>query len=101
MIAEVHPENVPPTTTAEQDRRTASQRRVNRIWEMTQAIVALSVTGATLFAACSILKDNDLNKTAFVFLTNVFFTVIGFYFGRTNHQRTGGVGGESAGSRST
>lgn len=99
-MAEVHPPNVAPTTTAEEDRKAAGQRKINGIWEMTQAVVALAVTGATLFAACSILKDNDLNKTAFVFLTNVFFTVIGFYFGRTNHQRTGGVGGETAGSRS-
>jgi hypothetical protein len=25
--------------------------------------------------------------------------VTGFYFGRTNHQRTGGVGGDAAGPR--
>ena len=29
---------------------------------------------------------------AFVFLTGVANLVIGFYFGRTNHQRTGGIG---------
>ena len=25
--------------------------------------------------------------------------VVGFYFGRTNHQRVGGVGGDDAGTR--
>jgi cobalamin synthase len=89
-----------PTTTAEQDRKTLGQRRINGIWEITQSLVALSVTGTTLYAASHMISSPDLGKTAFIFLTNVFFVVIGFYFGRTNHQRTGGVGGDSAGSRS-
>ncbi len=87
---------LPPTTTAEQDLRTAGQRRINGIWEATQAIIAICVVLATLYAA---VFERDLSQGQFIFLTNVLFVVVGFYFGRTNHQRTGGVGGESAGPR--
>ena len=87
------------TTTSEQDRKTAGQRRVNIIWEMTQSTIALAVTGFTLFVASMLaLKDNG-QTAAFLLLSNAFFLVVGFYFGRTNHQRSGGVGGETAGTR--
>ncbi len=88
-----------PTTTSEQDRKTASQRRVNIIWESTQSLIAIWVTGATLYVSAMLaLKDNG-QTAAFLLLSNAFFLVIGFYFGRTNHQRTGGVGGDVAGTR--
>jgi len=86
-----------PTTTLEQDLRSASQRAINRIWEVTQASIAIFITTGTIYAA--VFRDN-IDKGQFIFLTNVLFVVIGFYFGRTNHQRTGGIGGESAGPRS-
>ena len=88
-----------PTTTSEQDRKTAGQRRVNIIWEVTQAAIALFVTVATLFVASKLALADRGETAAFLLLSNAFFLVIGFYFGRTNHQRTGGVGGESAGDR--
>lgn len=88
-----------PATTEEQDRKTSSQRRINIIWESTQAIIALMVTGSVIYAAVAITLRSDMDKTAFLFLTNVAFTIIGFYFGRTNHARTGGVGGDYAGPR--
>ena len=31
-------------------------------------------------------------NTSFMLLSNLVSIVVGFYFGRTNHQRTGGVG---------
>jgi hypothetical protein len=74
-----------PTTTAEQDRKTASQRRVNIIWEITQATIAIAVTGAFVYAALNVIISETL--------TNAAFLIVGFYFGRTNHQRIGGVGG--------
>lgn len=66
---------------------TLGQRRINLIWEITQAIIALVVT-AKLVAG----ESSDV-------LTNAFFLIIGFYFSRTNHQKTGGIGGERAGTR--
>jgi hypothetical protein len=70
-------------TTAEQDRATFGQRRINLIWEGTQAAIAVSVTLATVSGALMSVES--------AVLSNSFFLVVGFYFGRTNHQRIGGV----------
>ncbi len=78
-----------PTTTNEQDLLTASQRRVNLIWEMTQAMIAVAVTGSTLFVAGSLAVRGTQDTAPFLLLSNAFFLVIGFYFGRTNHARAG------------
>jgi len=76
-------ETIKPVTTAEQDRHTAGQRRVNFIWESTQAFIAIGITLAIIYT----------NANGFVTpeLSNAFFLIVGFYFGRTNHQRVGGV----------
>lgn len=82
-----------PITTAEQDRVTYGQRRINMIWEVTQALIALSIIWSSTGAAIWIVVQDPMNRLmAFLFLSNVVSIVIGFYFGRTNHQRTGGVG---------
>lgn len=67
------------------------QRRVNLIWEFTQATIAVGVTIATLWASTALTLRGDAGEAAFLLLSNSFFLVIGFYFGRTNHQRIGGV----------
>lgn len=72
-----------PTTTAEENLHSLGQRRVNLVWESTQSLIALAVTGATLYAA--------INSIDSAVLSNAFFLVVGFYFGRTNHTRVGGV----------
>jgi hypothetical protein len=74
---------VPPTTTVEEDLHSASQRKVNLIWEFTQAFIATSITLAFIWA-----KMTHIDAAA---LDNTFFMVVGFYFGRTNHQKVGGV----------
>lgn len=81
-------DSMKPTTTAEQDLLTASQRRVNLTWEITQAAVALFVTAS--FSICQALQIPA------PVLDTAFFMIATFYFVRTNHQRTGGVqqGGE-------
>lgn len=96
--------SVAPKTTEEQDRVTYGQRRINIIWEVTQAVIALAVVGTAMFASAEIalivtrpaadLNDKGMavSNLAFVLLSNAVFLVIGFYFGRTNHQRIGGVG---------
>jgi len=73
-----------PTTTLSQDLTFASQRRVNLVWEITQATIAITITLAIIWAS--------LNKTSSQELTNAFFLIVGFYFSRTNHTAIGGVG---------
>lgn len=80
-----------PTTTIEQNRHSLGQRRVNLIWEGTQAFVATAVTTSTLYVAANLALRDDKQAAAFLLLSNAFFLVVGFYFGRTNHQRVGGV----------
>jgi len=88
----------PPTTTEEDDRRTASQRAINLKWEETQSKVAMAVSAVSLGIAGSMamfgkwLGTIELQLASVVFLYGVANLVIGFYFGRTNHQRQGGVG---------
>lgn len=81
----------PATTTREQDRHSFGQRRINLVWEGTQAVIALSVTSATLYVAANLAMRDDKQTAAFLLLSNAFFLVVGFYFGRTNHQKVGGV----------
>lgn len=81
--------------------RTAGQRQINQIWEVTQAMIALSVIWTALFiaaylamlAAVGTSTDQQMSAstTAFMLLSNLAALVIGFYFGRTNHQRVGGA----------
>jgi heme/copper-type cytochrome/quinol oxidase subunit 3 len=65
----------------------AGQRRVNLIWEITQALIALFVTGS--FALDNII-NTDANSSSG--LSAAFFIIIGFYFARTNHASIGGIG---------
>lgn len=82
-----------PTTSAEQDRGTAGQREVNMLWETTQRQIALAVITIALMIAAwlAVAGESDNETAASVFLYGVANLVIGFYFGRTNHQRVGGV----------
>lgn len=75
---------VPPTTTAEQDRTTRSQRRINLIWEVTQAFVTASITLAEIYT--------QLHKIDSAMLNAAFFAVISTYLARTNHTKVGGIG---------
>jgi hypothetical protein len=77
---------VAPTTTVQQDITTAGQRRINLIWETTQAIIACTVVIAYVIMA---IRKIEVPTT----LNNLLFVIITFYFARTNHTRVGGVGG--------
>lgn len=105
-----------PDTTDEENRKTAFQRSelalvsagqqvVSLKWENTQRQLALSVM-FTVLGVCAALAlfgkwlgFPELQLASVVFLTSVANLVTGFYFGRTNHQRVGGVGGDAAGTR--
>lgn len=92
MTSEIDPKAVPPKTTAEQDRMTAAQRSINRVWEYTQAIIAIIVTvGTLLIAGVLVLRGDGDSATAFLLLSNAFFMIVTSYFQRTNHTRVGGV----------
>lgn len=83
---------LPPTTTAQHDLVTADQRRINRIWEVTQAIIAVVVTIGTLaISAMLVLRENKESATAFLLLSNAFFMIVTSYFQRTNHTNMGGI----------
>ena len=80
---------IPPTTTAQEDLTTAGQRKVNLIWEYTQAIIALIVTVISMGAAIvAMWKGEEVSA----FLSFVCGNIIGFYFSRTNHAAIGGIG---------
>lgn len=77
--------------------KTEDQRRISGIWERTQQLIALSVVWVSLLVATVKSVQASLSGqtsteagVAFVFLASVANLVIGFYFGRTNHQRVGG-----------
>lgn len=81
-----------PTTTAEQDRYTFAARSINRTWEYTQAAIAVMVIGTVLFSTVWLIMHDEASRhTADVILVGAFNLVVGFYFGRTNHARTGGM----------
>lgn len=77
--------NVLPTTTAAEDLKTLGQRRVNLIWESTQAVIAVLVTVAMVSLAWT-GKTSEL-------LASAFGMIVGMYFQRTNHTKIGGIGG--------
>lgn len=73
-----------PTTTEQEDITTAGQRKVNLIWEYTQASVAILVTLAFLYC--------EISKIDSIAVKMGFSLIVGFYFSRTNHQAIGGIG---------
>lgn len=74
-----------PLSTAEQDRTTKGQRHINLIWEVTQAIIAVLVTGAMITLAFYGMTSE--------LLASAFGMIVGMYFQRTNHTKVGGIGG--------
>lgn len=80
-----------PTTTEQQDLIVAGQRKVNLIWEYTQAFIAIIVVMANMIAAVyNVFKDKTVDVP--MILSSALFLIIGFYFSRTNHQAIGGIG---------
>lgn len=77
--------NIVPDTTEETDRKTQGQRRINLIWECTQAVIAFSVTIAIIYT--------EINGRQSERLGQAFTTIMLLYFVRMNHIKVGGVGG--------
>jgi hypothetical protein len=82
---------LPPTTTEQEDKTTAGQRKVNLIWEYTQSIIAVLIVTANIAAALfNVFNGRDADVP--VILSSALFMVLGFYLARTNHQAIGGIG---------
>lgn len=79
---------------------TEGQRRINLIWERTQAIIAISVVVTALLVigvlvVVPVLRGGVLDPTAVtgvVLLSGLVTNVTTSYFTRTNHSKVGGVG---------
>jgi hypothetical protein len=77
----------------ERARITQGQRRINVIWEYTQAAIALCVVLGNLIVGVHLgLFHDGANTMTPPVLSNSLFLVVGFYFGRTNHASVGGIG---------
>lgn len=84
IVKKADAQTLAPTTTDQQDKTKAGQRRINLIWEFTQAVIAVSITWAIIYMAIKAVESDTL--------TNAFFLIVAMYFVRTNHQLTGGPG---------
>lgn len=93
--------SLPPTTTEQEDIVTLGQRKVNLIWEFTQAFIAVVVILTNMSAGLVfVMQGKDVSNYPSV-LSSSLFLVIGFYFSRTNHSAIGGVGKQPAGQKYT
>lgn len=79
-------------TTFQQDLMMAGQRRINVIWEVTQAFIAAVVVVANMIVGAYQGLLTGPRPEFPVILSSALFLVIGFYFSRTNHASIGGVG---------
>lgn len=94
IVAQVHQPSMAPTTTYQEDLTTLGQRRVNIIWEYTQASIAVLVVFANMLVA--IYHGLKLIHGEFpIILSSSLFLIVGFYFSRTNHAAIGGIGKKS------
>lgn len=109
LVTKESRQTLAPNTTEEQDTVTAGQRKINLIWEQTQRAIAIfSVFSGILINAVviglilALAREMTVNQLAIISMCLQFINltagiVIGFYFSRTNHQKTGGVGEKQLG----
>lgn len=69
--------------------QTAGQRRINIIWEVTQALIAILVTTAVIYTSLKGIEAKTLEAG--------FFAIVSTYLARTNHTKVGGVGPHESG----
>jgi hypothetical protein len=67
------------------------QRKINLIWEITQAMIAVIVVICTMGAGTYVCVTGKIFEIPNI-LCVAFGTIVGFYFGRTNHVNVGGTG---------
>jgi hypothetical protein len=82
---------------------TEGQRGINRLWERTQAVLAITVVLVTmvvvaLLITVPVVRDaKSPDPAALVLLGTLATGVVTSYFQRTNHTKVGGVGSGSSG----
>lgn len=81
-----------PTTTHQEDITTAGQRKINLIWEVTQALIALSVVLSNVAMGIYFGIHGMSDGSYPLVLSSSLFLIVGFYFSRTNHAAVGGIG---------
>lgn len=59
----------------------AGQRRISLLWEGTQSIIAVLISGAIVYCAIKSIDSAVLN--------NAFFLIVSMYYVRTNHTKIG------------
>lgn len=77
-------ENLNATTTLEQDKKTNQDRILDLLVEMTQTVLALAITIATIYISIKGLQSETM--------TNAFFLIVGFYFGKELKNKTISLG---------
>lgn len=65
------------------------QRRINLIWEYTQAIIALVVVLSTMVTGVYVIFVGRENVQIPNVIATAFGIVVGFYFSRNNHGANG------------
>jgi len=91
--------SLPASTTFQQDLVTAGQRRINVIWETTQAFIACAVVLANMIVGVYDGLSTASSHTEYpVILSSSLFLIVGFYFSRTNHANIGGTGDKRTGT---
>jgi hypothetical protein len=105
--AQVGDKNIAPNTTAADDLRTEGQRWTNRLWESVQAYIAgtvvttaLVINGIIAFLSVHPEATKDQISSANNASQNINILaslIIGFYFGRVNHQKESSSGGVQKG----
>ena len=90
---QLHDPSLVARTTFQEDLTTAGQRKINLIWEYTQATVALLVVIANMVVGVYQGLLSSSSSLPFpTILSSSLFLIVGFYFSRTNHAAIGGVG---------
>lgn len=84
------PLTLPPNTTEQEDMVTAGQRKINLIWEYTQCFIAVFATLVVMILG-SILAIQGRVDDFPPFIALSYGLIVGVYFQRTNHTKTGGV----------
>lgn len=72
------------TTTLEQDKKTNNDRKLDILLELTQSVLALFLTLSVIYLAIKGMINEDVS--------NAFFVIIGFYFGKELKNKTISLG---------
>jgi len=83
--------DLPPTHITTQDALSAGQKKVNILWEATQAVIAVSIIGTCMGVAARLIwvpNENVPALSVIAFLGSALSFVLGAYFTRTGDQPT-------------